>query len=166
MYIASLTRRSVNCYSTCIIGDPVPLQCCADSVPAPETISLTIEPEFLIARLYSPNSPNAYPSNRFCKYGCDCSMIINMQMLSSFYHNDIMHLCSGTTFNVQIQITIFITIWCDLTLSHGRRRQADVWTSYVCLIIANCSLVSRSPFFLLLPIKERPGDETKHIVAS
>ena len=65
--------RSVDCYETCIVGSPfdptVPFQCCADSVLVSEEISLTIDPSFIIARLYSPNEPDMsiYRLNTYCK---------------------------------------------------------------------------------------------------
>ena len=70
--ILYLICRTVDCFDTCITGSPIdpsiPLQCCADSVVIPQIISVVIQPEYLIAQLYSPNEPQAdYRLNTFCK---------------------------------------------------------------------------------------------------
>ena len=77
LYPMSLcTCREVDCYDTCIQGNPIfpsiPLSCCGDPILLSETISTTIGPNYLIARLYSPNEEgmDVYRHNTFCKYVC------------------------------------------------------------------------------------------------
>ena len=67
-----LSCRSVQCYSTCIIGAPfdplVPFQCCADPI-LDQPLSQTAEPSYTLIRLYSPNAPGEdnYQLNTVCK---------------------------------------------------------------------------------------------------
>ena len=67
-----LSCRSVQCYSTCVIGQPlsptIPLRCCADSI-LDQPLTQTVEPSYTLVRLYSPNAPGEenYQSNTICK---------------------------------------------------------------------------------------------------
>ena len=59
--------RAVNCFDTCITGvNPLPLQCCADSISMPGAMSVTTDPQYQIARLYAPDEPD-YRLNTYCK---------------------------------------------------------------------------------------------------
>ena len=72
-----LSCRSVQCYSTCILGAPfdpsTALQCCADPV-LDLPLSQTVEPSYTLVRLYSPNEPgdDNYRLNTVCKYNSLC----------------------------------------------------------------------------------------------
>lgn len=69
-----LSCRSVQCYSTCTIGAPLPfdpstpLQCCADPI-LDQSLSQTVEPSYTLIQLYSPNAPGEedYRLNTVCK---------------------------------------------------------------------------------------------------
>lgn len=71
-FVVLTNGRSVQCYSTCVVGAPfdgtVPFQCCADSI-LDQPISQTVDPNYVIFRIYDPNSPGEddYRLNAICK---------------------------------------------------------------------------------------------------
>ena len=59
--------RTVKCFDTCITGvNPLPLQCCADSISMPGTVSVTTGRQYQIARLHASDKPD-YRLNTYCK---------------------------------------------------------------------------------------------------
>ena len=76
------------------------MQCCADSISIPNAISLTTHPEYLIARLYTPDDPGY--RLKFCMHAVQTEIIV---MFTIVYRYNIQ--CPNETFNLYYTMVRF-----------------------------------------------------------